>query len=798
MCVSIDNESNVRPPSTKRSFSVSRQHQIVTMRENMQGRRFSRLAGFRDTKLYAVRKVDILGRRDKLRLARGLDPEVPLAKGPPGFQKVMKRSGCVQPEPGHKIRLQKQLRAGNSNTSGSVEDEEDSWDLPMMSGWNNSDLGVSCAFKTKHNAGVQGSTQGRWPCVNNVVCGSLNVNGSPPHVFERGEGVPGKSLRRRAIKKSRKAWLAFQMLYHSKKSALTFHWKIWGRNGGRSRRRSSCSKRVRSSVSLSPGSEADELGTNLCPPKKNCLGTREGCEPPLCRTSAVDDPTLVHLQAGLGSRGQSCTNSSPPHQLSVVNCSPLPGPSSDTLPSGYVYRRSNSTPMTEYVYRSYVATESNHLHGLMNHTGESTSRSPHTSLLGSLMTEEDESGELSSLYPQYTELEKVTFDGDSDEDQQVLYHGMDSQSSGELKGDPSLDDESALLPNGYVSMTSHSDLCLPDGSTDPNIVITNVCSVDFQSADELHKSSSGKEATVCNGPRSEPDGPADDDLETQEGEEKEDSSEQAGQSISLTEEHVACVQSILDQFLSTYGSLIPLGTDEVVEKLEDVFQEVFSTPQRKSLVYQLIQSYQRMSGNAMVRGFRVNYKRHVLSMDDLGTLYGQNWLNDQVMNMYGDLVMDSVPDKVHFFNSFFYDKLRTNGYDGVKRWTKNVDIFKKDLLLIPIHLEVHWSLVSVDVIRKSITYFDSQRTLNRRCPKHIGKYLQAEAVKKDRPDFFSDWKGFFKMNVARQNNDSDCGAFVLQYCKFLALGLPFTFTQQDMPKLRRQIYKELCHCKLTV
>ena len=28
--------------------------------------------------------------------------------------------------------------------------------------------------------------------------------------------------------------------------------------------------------------------------------------------------------------------------------------------------------------------------------------------------------------------------------------------------------------------------------------------------------------------------------------------------------------------------------------------------------------------------------------------------------------------QVHFFNSFFYDKLRTKGYDGVKRWTKNV------------------------------------------------------------------------------------------------------------------------------
>ncbi|XP_026173944.1 sentrin-specific protease 3b [Mastacembelus armatus] len=265
--------------------------------------------------------------------------------------------------------------------------------------------------------------------------------------------------------------------------------------------------------------------------------------------------------------------------------------------------------------------------------------------------------------------------------------------------------------------------------------------------------------------------------------------------LALTEEHISCVTGLLEEFLQQYGSMIPIHVYDVVEKLQDTFSENFSQPHRKAVVQHLIQSFQRSSGSALAKTFRVNYKRHVLTMDDLSTLYGQNWLNDQVMNMYGDLVMDSVPDKVHFFNSFFYDKLRTKGYEGVKRWTKNVDIFQKDLLLIPIHLEVHWSLVSVDIPRRAITYFDSQRTLNRRCPKHIFKYLQAEAIKKDR-DFLTGWKGFFKMNVGRQNNDSDCGAFVLQYCKCLALGLPFSFGQQDMPRLRRQMYKELCHCKL--
>ncbi|XP_008433184.1 sentrin-specific protease 3b [Poecilia reticulata] len=268
--------------------------------------------------------------------------------------------------------------------------------------------------------------------------------------------------------------------------------------------------------------------------------------------------------------------------------------------------------------------------------------------------------------------------------------------------------------------------------------------------------------------------------------------------VALSEEHTKYITGVLEESLQQYGSLIPFHVDDVVGKLQDVFHESFSQPHRKATVQHLIQNFQRSSGSAVAKTFRVNYKRHVLTMDDLGTLYGQNWLNDQIMNMYGDLVMDSVPDKVHFFNSFFYDKLRTKGYEGVKRWTKNVDIFQKDLLLIPIHLEVHWSLVSVDIPRRTITYFDSQRTLNRRCPKHIFKYLQAEAIKKDQRDFLTDWKGFFKMNVGRQNNDSDCGAFVLQYCKCLALGQPFNFGQQDMPRLRRQMYKELCHCKLSL
>lgn len=145
---------------------------------------------------------------------------------------------------------------------------------------------------------------------------------------------------------------------------------------------------------------------------------------------------------------------------------------------------------------------------------------------------------------------------------------------------------SCTLPNGFGGLSGpegERSLAPPDAS----ILISNVCSIGDHVAQELFQSS---------------------DLGT--AEEADRPGEKAGQHSPLREEHVTCVQSkaledlvsfwpvprseskgphltlsyfylgILDEFLQTYGSLIPLSTDEVVEKLEDIFQQEFSTPSR--------------------------------------------------------------------------------------------------------------------------------------------------------------------------------------------------------------------------
>ncbi|XP_019358919.1 PREDICTED: sentrin-specific protease 2 isoform X2 [Gavialis gangeticus] len=260
------------------------------------------------------------------------------------------------------------------------------------------------------------------------------------------------------------------------------------------------------------------------------------------------------------------------------------------------------------------------------------------------------------------------------------------------------------------------------------------------------------------------------------------------------EQLAAWLCGFLDEVMKKYGSLVPLCEKDVMGKLKEAFNEDFS--HRKPFITKEIMNYRAKHPKSSTCNFRVFYNKHMLDMDDLATLDGQNWLNDQIINMYGELIMDAVPDKVHFFNSFFHRQLVTKGYNGVKRWTKKVDLFKKTLLLIPIHLEVHWSLITVNIPNRIISFYDSQGIHFKFCVENIRKYLLTEAKEKNHPEFLQGWQTAVTKCIPQQKNDSDCGVFVLQYCKCLALDQPFQFSQEDMPRVRKRIYKELCERQL--
>ncbi|XP_049738901.1 sentrin-specific protease 1 isoform X1 [Elephas maximus indicus] len=195
--------------------------------------------------------------------------------------------------------------------------------------------------------------------------------------------------------------------------------------------------------------------------------------------------------------------------------------------------------------------------------------------------------------------------------------------------------------------------------------------------------------------------------------------------------------------------------------------------------------------------------RLTITRKDIQTLNHLNWLNDEIINFYMNMLMERSKEKglpsVHAFNTFFFTKLKTAGYQAVKRWTKKVDVFSVDILLVPIHLGVHWCLAVVDFRKKNITYYDSMGGINNEACKILLQYLKQESFDKKREVFDTNgWQLFSKKSqeIPQQMNGSDCGMFACKYADCITKDRPINFTQQHMPYFRKRMVWEILHRKL--
>ncbi len=77
---------------------------------------------------------------------------------------------------------------------------------------------------------------------------------------------------------------------------------------------------------------------------------------------------------------------------------------------------------------------------------------------------------------------------------------------------------------------------------------------------------------------------------------------------------------------------------------------------------------------------------------DLARLEPNEFLNDVIIDFYLMWIRDRIVppqlrNKIYFYNSFFYNLLtrKSQGYHKVKKWTKHVNIFDYDYLIVPIN-----------------------------------------------------------------------------------------------------------------
>ena len=143
-------------------------------------------------------------------------------------------------------------------------------------------------------------------------------------------------------------------------------------------------------------------------------------------------------------------------------------------------------------------------------------------------------------------------------------------------------------------------------------------------------------------------------------------------------------------------------------KCTPVIQKTYSTRSRTSVIAQ------NKSPSKTILVYQPSSKLNgvTITSEDMLCLKPSIYLNDIIIDFFLKYLIEvkltsKQKERLHLFSTFFYERLTqrntnsdqpktpTTMHRMVKSWTKNVDIFDKDFLVIPINESAHWFLVII-------------------------------------------------------------------------------------------------------
>ncbi|XP_017115056.1 uncharacterized protein LOC108137695 [Drosophila elegans] len=113
-----------------------------------------------------------------------------------------------------------------------------------------------------------------------------------------------------------------------------------------------------------------------------------------------------------------------------------------------------------------------------------------------------------------------------------------------------------------------------------------------------------------------------------------------------------------------------------------------------------------------------------ITMKDYVCLSSGNYLNDIIIDFYllwlkNTVIPEAQRDRTHIFSTFFHKRLTTltrpmnmkqtaaqKRHERVQKWTRTVDIFDKDFIIIPFNHQAHWilAIICFPSLRGSVPY----------------------------------------------------------------------------------------------
>ncbi|KAI3871295.1 hypothetical protein MKX03_017540 [Papaver bracteatum] len=213
---------------------------------------------------------------------------------------------------------------------------------------------------------------------------------------------------------------------------------------------------------------------------------------------------------------------------------------------------------------------------------------------------------------------------------------------------------------------------------------------------------------------------------------------------------------------------------------------------------------------------------------DIDCLAPEAFLSSTIMNFYIRYLQRPVSATgksradYHFFNTYFYEKLKEAvapkgetraTFAKLRRWWKGVNIFQKAYIFVPIHENVHWSLViicipdSEDESGPIILHLDSlglhdvdQVCLNIKRFlieewKYMDQLISQGSIPPDTSIAEKIWKNFSRrvedrsIMVPQQKNEYDCGIFVLYFMERFIEEAPDRLKKKDLLKFGRKWFE---------
>ena len=187
------------------------------------------------------------------------------------------------------------------------------------------------------------------------------------------------------------------------------------------------------------------------------------------------------------------------------------------------------------------------------------------------------------------------------------------------------------------------------------------------------------------------------------------------------------------------------------------------------------------------------------------TLLADNWLNDDVVNGFSQLLMKKYKG-IFIFSSYFCHYFFTlkKDYKDLRVFDKSGGLFNCRVVMIPIIHHYHWFLCVLEYHRNLLYILDPLLDEDENIQEHINRQ-HLDILNKLETDFLAihirkkyhrhldtlTKSVLIPPEIPEQKDSSNCGVYMLQFERCLSMDVPFAFSGSHMASLRRLIRHEL-------